>query len=111
MNKQTLKAVLKRLQKSTFARLLFFILLVVVKILRVPVIFFYSKYIEYLLERKVRKAIRLSKLEDRRYIVTTFFGRPQYYTKQSLKNAIKRRKFKKGVTIQDIEKHAYFITK
>ena len=91
--------------------MLFFILLIIYKILRVTVIYFYSKYIEYLLEQKVKKAVRLSKIEDRRYIVTTFFGRPQYYTKQSLKNAIKRRKFKKGVTIQDIEKHAYFVTK
>jgi hypothetical protein len=63
------------------------------------------------LERKVKKAIRLSKLENRRYIVTQFFGRPVCVAKCNLKEAIKRRKFKKGVTIQDIEKHAYFITK
>lgn len=59
---------------------------------------------------KVKEAVRRSKVENRRYIVTTFFGHPDCFTKQTLKEAIKRRKFKKGVTIQMIEKSAYFVT-
>jgi len=69
------------------------------------------KWLEQRLEMKVRQAIRRSKLEDRRYIVTTFWGKPEIYSKKSLKEAIKRRQFKKGVTIADIEKNAYFVTK
>ncbi len=70
----------------------------------------YSSFMQWLLERKVKEAIRRSKLENRRYIVTLFFGRPRCYQKRLLKEAIKKRKFKKGVTIADIEKHAYFVT-
>lgn len=70
----------------------------------------YSKFWQWQLEIKVREAVRRSKLENRRYIVTMFFGRPKCYSKKMLKEAIKRRKFKKGVTIADIEKHAYFVT-
>ena len=69
-----------------------------------------KKRLEFLLEQKVKQAIRRSKLENRRYIVTTFFGKPQVYSKKSLKEALKRRKFKKGVTIAQIEQHAYFVT-
>ncbi|KAF0199025.1 MAG: hypothetical protein FD170_3953 [Bacteroidetes bacterium] len=71
----------------------------------------YKSFFTYLLERKVKKANRLAKEENRRYIVTMMWGRPRLYQKQALKEAIKRRKFKKGVTIQDIEKNAYYITK
>jgi len=70
----------------------------------------YSAYMKWLLELKVKEAIRRSKLENRRYIVTLFFGKPRCYQKKQLKEAVKRRKFKKGVTIADIEKHAYFVT-
>jgi len=70
----------------------------------------YKTYFTWLLERKVKKAVRLSKLENRRYIVTMWWGRPRCIAKQNLKNAIKRRTFKKGTTIEMIEKHAYFVT-
>jgi hypothetical protein len=63
------------------------------------------------LERKVKRANRLSRLENRRYIVTNLYGRPMCIAKQDLKVALIRRQFKKGVSIQDIEKHAYYITK
>ncbi|MEI6062197.1 MAG: hypothetical protein WCR72_15960 [Bacteroidota bacterium] len=69
------------------------------------------QFFKFRLELKVREALRLSKLENRRYIVTTFFDKPMCLPKGDLKQAVKRRKFKKGVTIQDIEKSAYFITK
>lgn len=70
----------------------------------------YRRWIQYLLEQQVKKAVRLSKIENRRYIVTMFFGRPVCLSKQQLKEAIKRRKFRKGVTIQTIEQQAYFVT-
>ena len=70
----------------------------------------YKSYYTWLLEQKVKRAVRLSKLEKRRYIVTMWWGRPRCIAKQNLKEAIKRRKFKKGTTIEMIEKHAYFVT-
>lgn len=86
-----------------------------IKLLVIPfkygILIIYKSYFTWLLERRVRKANRLAKEENRRYIVTMMHGRPAIYTKQTLKEAIKRRKFKKGVTIQDIEKQAYYITK
>jgi hypothetical protein len=72
--------------------------------------FCYKKYIIYLLEKKVKHAVKFAKLENRRYIVTTFFGKPQCYTKQQLKVELKKRTFKKGVTIEQLEKTAYFVT-
>jgi len=74
-------------------------------------IILYRRYIQFLLEQKVKRAIRLSKLENRRYIVTMFWGRPVCIAKKDIKEAIKRRKFKKGVTVQKVEQSAYFITK
>lgn len=68
------------------------------------------KWTEYWLEKMVKKALRLTKLEKRRYIVTTMLGRPRCFSKQDLKEALKRRKFKKGVTMEQIEQRAYFIT-
>jgi len=70
-----------------------------------------NRLLKFLLEMKVREALRLSKLENRRYIVTVFFGKPVCVPKQNLKDMLNRRKFRKGVTIAHIEKNAYFITK
>lgn len=75
------------------------------------ILLLYRSYFTWLLERKVKRANRLAREENRRYIVTMMHGRPAIYTKQTLKEAVKRRKFKKGVTIQDIEKQAYYITR
>ena len=67
-------------------------------------------YYQYLLEKRVKKACILSKLEGRRYIVTAFFGKPICISKQQLTQLLKRKKFKKGTTIQKIESTAYFVT-
>lgn len=77
---------------------------------RWAVVLLYKAWYKRQLELKVTEAVRKSKQENRRYIVTMMFGRPKCYSKQQLKEAIKRRQFKKGVTIEDVEKHAYFIT-
>jgi len=87
-----------------------YLLKIIVKLFKWLFFSAYSKYMQWLLEQKVKEALRRSKLENRRYIVTMFFGRPKCYSKQTLKKAIKKRKFKKGVTIQNIEEHAYFVT-
>lgn len=107
---KTLSNLGKRLLKTNAVKGIYFVYLVIIHPLKRPYKWLFKQYILWLLERKVTKAVCLSKIENRRYIVTTFFGRPRYFTKQSLKLAIKKRKFKKGVTIQDIEKSAYFVT-
>jgi|GEM_PF-3362174 len=70
-----------------------------------------KKILEYRLEQKVKKAVRLSKSEDRKYIVFIYAGKPMLATKKRLKFLVKTRFFKKGITMQHIENTAYFITK
>ncbi len=59
----------------------------------------------------VNQAKSYAKLFDSRYLVVTIYGRPQAVSKQRLKELVKRRTFKKGTTISDIEKRAYYISK
>ncbi len=70
-----------------------------------------NRVYKFRLELKVKEALRLAKLENRRYIVTAFFGKPICVPKQNIKELLHQRKFRKGVTIAHIEKSAYFITK
>ena len=55
-------------------------------------------------------AKELSEVSKRKYIVLMVAGVPKVYSKQDLKNLIQRRVFKKGTTIQDLEKRAILIT-
>lgn len=55
-------------------------------------------------------AKELSEVSKRKYIVLMVAGVPKVYSKQELKNLIQRRVFKKGTTIQDLEKRAILIT-
>jgi len=107
----TFKNTLKTITDSQAFRLLLFVILILIKPIKIAYVYLYAARHRWRLERKVKRANRLSKLENRRYIVTNMYGRPRCYAKKDLKDAVKRRKFKKGVTIEDIEKHAYYITK
>jgi hypothetical protein len=64
---------------------------------------------------KVKKAINiaadLSKKDGRKYIVLHVIGSPRVYAKADLQLLIRKRVFKKGTRIQDLEKQALFITK
>lgn len=55
-------------------------------------------------------ADELSKASRRKYIVLLVAGVPKVYSKQDLKRMIAQRKFRKGTTIQDLEKKAILIT-
>lgn len=67
---------------------------------------------DYRLKRAVRKADRRAELFNKKHLVVAFNNRPRVYMKESLKDLIRRRQFfRKGVTIQQIEKMAYYITK
>lgn len=69
---------------------------------------------EIILNYRVKKAVKmakeLSEVSKRKYIVLMVAGVPKVYSKQELKKLIQRRVFKKGTTIQDLEKRAILIT-
>ena len=66
--------------------------------------------LNYRVKRAVKMAKELSEASKRKYIVLMVAGVSKVYSKQELKNLIQRRVFKKGTTIQDLEKRAILIT-
>jgi hypothetical protein len=62
-------------------------------------------------KRAVRKADRLAKAFGLRYYVILLRGRLMAVPKQTIKRLLRERRFKKGVTIHDIESRALYITK
>lgn len=73
------------------------------------------KYIKrIILKIKVRNAIKeaqmLSNADGKRYLVIMYKGEPRVLAKQYLKKLLRMGKFKKGTTIQNIEKDAIIVT-
>lgn len=66
--------------------------------------------LNYRIKRAIKLADELSKASRRKYIVLLVAGVPKVYSKQDLKRMIAQRKFRKGITIQDLEKKAVLIT-
>ena len=62
-------------------------------------------------KRAVRKAKQLSELTGLRYWVIYLNGGLKVVPKKAIKELVKNRRFRKGVTVDDIEKRALFITK
>lgn len=62
-------------------------------------------------KRAVRKADRLARLTGLRYFVIYMNGSLKVVPKKAIKELVARRRFRKGVTVADIEKRALFITK
>ncbi len=60
--------------------------------------------------RAVRKADKLARLFGCRYYVLYWGGSLKVVPKQTVKELIRRRRFKKGTTVRDIEKRALFVT-
>jgi hypothetical protein len=59
----------------------------------------------------IKEANSSAKMLNKRFMVIVFARRPMVYQKSQLKDLIRRRKFfKKGVTIAQLEKMAYYIT-
>lgn len=69
---------------------------------------------DFILNYRIRRAIKLaeelSRVGKRRYLVLMVAGVPKVYSKQELKTMVRSRKFRKGTTIQDLEKKAILIT-
>lgn len=55
-------------------------------------------------------AKELSQASKRKYLVLLVAGVPKVYSKQELKKMIVQHRFRKGTTIQDLEKRAILIT-
>lgn len=66
--------------------------------------------LSYRIKRAIKMAKELAEASKRKYIVLMVASVPKVYSKQELKSLIARRIFKKGTTIQDLEKRAILIT-
>lgn len=66
--------------------------------------------LNYRIKRAIRLADELSKASRRKYLVLLVAGVPKVFSKQELKKMIAQRKFRKGTTMQDLEKRAILIT-
>ena len=62
-------------------------------------------------KRSVRKAKQLAELTGLRYWVIYLNGGLKVVPKKAIKELVKNHRFRKGVTVDDIEKRALFITK
>lgn len=62
-------------------------------------------------KRAVNKAIKLHNATGLKYYVIYLNGSIKVVPKKSIRQLISNRRFKKGVRIDDIEKHALFVTK
>lgn len=69
------------------------------------IIFQWRKYLA------IKAAIRAHEADGRKYLVIILEGKPTVVSKGELKKWKARGVFKKGVTVQDIEKRALFISK
>lgn len=62
-------------------------------------------------KRAVKQAIRLHNASGMKYYVIYINGSVKVVSKRAIKQLIATHRFRKGVTIQDIERNALFITK
>lgn len=69
------------------------------------IVFQWRKYLA------IKAAIRGHEADGRKYLVIVLEGKPTVVTKGELRKWKARGAFKKGVTVQDFEKKALFVTK
>lgn len=62
-------------------------------------------------KRAVRRANKLAALFGMKYFVISFGGKLRVVPKQTIKELVRRKRFRKGVTVDDIEKHALYVTR
>lgn len=60
-------------------------------------------------KRAVRKADKLSRLFGMKYLVISLNGGLKVVPKQTVRELVARHRFRKGVTVADIEKRALYI--
>lgn len=60
--------------------------------------------------RAVRQAKNLAELTGLRYWVISLNGELKVVPKKTIKELVRKRRFRKGVTVEEIEKRALYIT-
>ena len=66
---------------------------------------------EHRMRRAIRKANYMFEKTGAKFFCLWYKGRPLVKSKQNLKELIKNGAFQKGLTIHDIEKLAFFVTR
>lgn len=61
-------------------------------------------------KRAVKKAKELAALFGIRYYVLNLGGSLKVVPKRNIKELIKRKKFRKGISVEDVERMALFVT-
>lgn len=61
-------------------------------------------------KRAVKKADKLSRLFGMKYLVIFLNGGLKVVPKQTVRELVRKRRFRKGVTVADIEKRALYVT-
>lgn len=61
-------------------------------------------------KRAVKKADKQSRLFGMRYFVISLNGGLKVVPKQTVRELVRKRRFRKGVTVADIEKRALYVT-
>ncbi len=62
-------------------------------------------------KRAVRKADRLSKLFGMKYLVVYMNGSLKVVPKRTIRELVAKHRFRKGVKVADIERHAIYATR
>lgn len=62
-------------------------------------------------KRAVKRAVKLADITGLKYYVVRLNGSLKVVPKRTFKQLIANKRFRKGTTIQDIEKSALFVTK
>lgn len=62
-------------------------------------------------KRAVKKALRFQRLTGRKQFVIAYKGKPVVVSKKKIRTLVATHYFVKGMTVQDIEKKALFVTK
>lgn len=62
-------------------------------------------------KRAIKKADKLAKLTGLRYFVIYLNGGLKVVPKKAVKELVAKHRFRKGITVADIERRALFITK
>lgn len=62
-------------------------------------------------KRAVKKAVKVQGLTGRKQFVIMYKGRPVVISKRKIRTLVATHYFAKGMTVQDIERKALFVTK
>jgi hypothetical protein len=82
----------------------------------IKILYWYIDFQKFIFDTRlyfaIKKANRRAKLLNKKHLVIPFNGRPRVFMKSHLKDLVKRRVlYKKGVTIEQLEKMSLYTTR